>query len=278
MRAIKTTLYAAQVAYIGKYYAGWQRQHEALGVQQVLEEALQRLSSEPVNVVGAGRTDSGVHALGQVASFRMDKEWEPNRLMMAANFHLPPYVTLTDIREVPEHFNARRSALWREYRYFVWHGSSCLPHLRDFVWWQKRYWDEEKVRAACRLLEGKHDFRAFFKTGECPQDSTRTHSRVRYKKIGKLSLIILRAPSFLMNMVRIIMGNIDKIGRGDEPLPWLEELLSSGASRTSSAMTAPACGLYFWRVAYKDFIFNSGLGRERNPLGGVTNVWNGYRD
>jgi tRNA pseudouridine38-40 synthase len=260
--------YAAQVAYVGTEYAGWQRQSQALSVQQVLEEALMRVSSEPVKVVGAGRTDSGVHALGQVASFTMNKDWDPQRLMLAVNFYLPRDVSLMEVRRMPEDFHARRSALWREYRYFVWHGRSCWPHLRGLVWWRKRRWDGESVRKACRTLEGTHDFRAFCKTGECPEDSVRTLSRVRCKRVGDLSLIIVRAPSFLMNMVRIMVGNIDKIGCGGESLPWLQSLLE-GTGRDASAMTAPASGLYFWRVAYKDFTFtgNGGscslIGREQ---------------
>ena len=272
--------YAAQVAYVGTHYAGWQRQFEAVGVQQVLEDALQHLSREPVKVVGAGRTDGGVHSVGQVASFRMDREWDPDRLMIAANFYLPPDITLMRIRRVSDDFNARHSARWREYRYLVWHGRSCLPHLRDYAWWNKRLWNEEKVREACRLLEGRHNFRAFCKTGECPENSVRTLSRVRYRKMGKLSLIVVRAPSFLMNMVRIIVGNLDRIGREVEPLSWLEGLLE-GDSRVSSAMTAPACGLYFWRVAYDEFIFSGAWSADRkghDPVGGVTNVRNGYRD
>ncbi|MDR1979442.1 MAG: tRNA pseudouridine(38-40) synthase TruA [Synergistaceae bacterium] len=262
----KNLKYAAQVAYVGTGYSGWQRQPEAVGVQQVLEEALRRVSSKPVSVVGAGRTDGGVHAVGQVASFEMDREWEPDRLMMAVNFYLPPDVSLMRVERAPGDFHARRSALWREYRYFVWHGRSCWPHLRGFVWWRKRPWDGEKVRAACRMLEGNHDFRAFCKTGECPENSVRTLSRVRYKRMGDLSLIVTRAPSFLMNMVRIMVGNIDSIGRGEEPLSWLEALLG-GTGRDASAMTAPAGGLYFWRVAYREFTF-AGNGGSCSPIGG----------
>jgi len=252
--------YAAQVAYVGTNYAGWQRQAEALGVQQALEEALQRLSTEPVKVTGAGRTDSGVHALGQVASFDMSKEWEPGRLAIAANFYLPPDVSVMCARRVADDFDARRSALWREYRYFIWHGRSCWPHLKEKVWWRKHEWNADSVREACRILEGHHDFRAFCKTGECPEESKRTILRLRYKKTGGLSIITVRAPSFLMNMVRIIVGSLDRVGRGDEQPSWFRELLGEsgpirGLERKFSGTTAPACGLYFWRAAYKDFIF-----------------------
>jgi tRNA pseudouridine38-40 synthase len=237
-----------------------------LGVQQVLEEALRRVSPEPVDVVGAGRTDSGVHAVGQVVSFEMDKDWDPDRLMLAVNFYLPTDVSLMEVRKTSKDFHARRSALWREYRYFVWHGRSCWPHLRGFVWWRKRPWDGENVRKACEILEGSHDFRAFCKTGECPENSVRTLSRVRYKRMGDLSLIVVRAPSFLMNMVRIMVGNIDRIGCGRESISWLQWLLG-GTGRDASAMTAPAGGLYFWRAAYEEFTF-AGNERSCSPIGG----------
>lgn len=258
------------MAYAGTKYAGWQRQAEALSVQQVLEEALQYLSTEPVRVTGAGRTDAGVHAVGQVASFDMSREWDADRLAIAANFYLPQDVSLMRARRVSPDFDARRSALWREYRYFIWHGRSCWPHLRDMVWWRKHKWDADAVREACRILEGHHDFRAFCKTGECPEESMRTILRLKYKKIADLSVIIVRAPSFLTNMVRIIVGSLDKVGRGEESASWFRELLGEasldsnrGRDRRFSGVTAPACGLYFWRVAYEDFVF---AGEPRSVL------------
>ena len=267
--------YAAQVAYVGTKYAGWQRQIGAPSVQQVLEEALGHLSPEPVKVVGAGRTDGGVHAVGQVASFEMNREWDADRLTIAANFYLPSDVSLMRVVRVSDDFNARHGALWREYRYFIWHGRSLWPHLRDMVWWRKHEWNDASVREACRILQGSHDFRAFCKTGECPEKSTRTLSRLRYKKIGSLSIIIARAPSFLMNMVRIIVGSLDRVGRGEEPASRLWELLGEIEGRTPdrrlNGVTAPACGLYLWRVAYENVSFP---GSRRSILGGVADVRN----
>ncbi|MCL2010171.1 MAG: hypothetical protein FWG71_06445, partial [Synergistaceae bacterium] len=213
---------------------------------------------------------------GQVASFDMSKEWDAGRLTTAANFYLPSDVSLMRAMRVPDDFNARRCALWREYRYFIQHGRSCRPHLRDMAWWRKHEWDADSVREACRILEGHHDFRAFCKTGECPEESARTISRLRYKRIGGLSMITARAPSFLMNMVRIIVGSLDKIGRGEEPASWFRELLSERNERRYSGVTAPACGLYFWRAAYKDISFCRSS--EGSILGGIVNVRDGYRD
>lgn len=243
--------YAAQVAYMGGSYAGWQRQADAVGVQQVLEDALSKLSPVPVKTIGAGRTDKGVHAVGQVASFGMNKEWDTNRLQLAMNFYLPEDVRVLRVFAVLPEFDARRSALWREYKYFIWHGRVCPPHLNGFVWWRKHDWDRDLARQACKLIVGKHDFRAFCKAVECPENTLRDIYNLKFQKWGDLSVLTVRAPSFLTNMVRIIAGNIDAVAIKKNNLDWLENLLK-GDERIHSAMTAPACGLWFWRAGYNE--------------------------
>lgn len=261
--------YAAQVAYMGREYCGWQRQADALGVQEVLERALSRLSSVPVKVTGAGRTDKGVHALGQVASFALGRRWKAERLRLAMNFYLPPDVRVLRLFPVSMDFDARYSALWREYRYFIWHGWVCPPHLSGMVWWRKAPWDTGKAREACRVLKGEHDFRAFCRTGECPEPplgSIRRLDRVRLQRMGPMTVLTVRAPSFLMNMVRIIVGNVDAVARGEQTLEWLQRLLS-GAHRDESAMTVPAHGLWFWRAAYEELPSLPPLGGEGDFYG-----------
>ncbi|NLL36034.1 MAG: tRNA pseudouridine(38-40) synthase TruA [Fretibacterium sp.] len=259
--------YVAQVAYLGKNYSGWQRQRDADSVQEVLERALTALSDGAVRTVAAGRTDKGVHALGQMVSFIMNKRWEPERLLIAANFYLPEDVRVLRVFLVPDSFDARRSALWREYRYFIWHGRTSLPQLNGLVWWRKRPWDIELAKAACRLLEGTHDFRAFCKAGECPEKSERTLERARCRRRGPITYLTVRAPSFLMNMVRIVVGNIDAVALGKRDLSWFEGLLE-GRERVESAMTAPACGLYFWRVGYSEV--------DCGSLSPFSSRWNGF--
>ena len=261
--------YAAQIAYMGGGYSGWQRQAEAVGVQQVLEDALSKLSPTPVRIIGAGRTDKGVHAVGQVASFDMVREWAPARLRLAMNFYLPNDIRAMRVFPVTPDFDARRSALWREYRYFIWHGWVCPPHMNGMVWWRKAPWDKKLAREACRIMEGEHDFRAFCKTGECPEKSVRTLSRVRFQRQGSMSILTVRAPSFLMNMVRIIVGNVDAVARREQPIEWLEGLLR-GEDRDCSAITAPACGLWFWRAHYDELPDVSPLGGEGEFFGAIS--------
>ena len=242
--------YAAKISYLGNNYAGWQIQPDALSIQEVIEGVLEKIEGSPVKITGAGRTDKGVNAWGQVASFEMAKIFEPDKLRLAINFYLPYDIRIMKIFIVPENFNARRSALYREYKYFIWHGSVCPPMLNNFVWWRKgKIWNMETAREACKLIEGRHNFKAFCRAVECPEDSFRTIDKLKIRNRKNLSIISVRAKSFLTNMVRIIVGNINSVSTGKNSLEWLDSLLS-GSSRENSAMTAPACGLWFWKAKY----------------------------
>ena len=242
--------YAAKISYLGKNYSGWQVQPDAVSIQEVIEGVLAQIEGAPVRITGAGRTDKGVNAWGQVASFTLSKNIPPEKLCLAMNFYLPEDIRIMKIFTVPEDFSARWSALSREYRYFIYHGYVCPPMLNNYVWWRKgRSWNMNLAREACFMIQGRHDFRAFCKTGECPADSFRTIDSLRLRNRGSLSIITVKAQSFMTNMVRIIVGNINSVALGKNSLSWLEELLS-GQERSESAMTVPACGLWFWRVQY----------------------------
>ena len=242
--------YAAKISYLGKNYSGWQIQPDALSIQEVIEGALTKISGAPVKITGAGRTDKGVNSWGQVASFELEKIFTPDKLRLAINFYLPEDIRVMKIFLVPEDFDARRSALMREYKYFIWHGQVCPPMLNNFVWWRKgKEWNMDLAKEACKMIEGRHNFKAFCKTGECPDNPFRTIDTLKIRNKKNLSIITIKAQSFLMNMVRIIVGNINSIAVGKNNLEWLEDLLN-GSERNQSAMTAPACGLWFWKVYY----------------------------
>ena len=244
--------YAVKVSYIGKNYSGWQVQPDALSIQEAIESALAKIAGTHVRITGAGRTDKGVNARAQVASFRMEKNIQPEKLPLAINFYLPDDIRIMSARYVPENFNARYSALSREYKYFVYHGHVCPPVMNNFVWHRKSgaKWDMTLARECCGMIQGRHNFRAFCRAGECPDDPFRTIDSLRIRTRGNLSVISVKAQSFLTNMVRIIVGNIDKVAAGKKSPAWLEELLT-GSERAESAMTVPACGLWFWRVNYE---------------------------
>ena len=242
--------FAAKVSYLGKNYSGWQIQPDALSIQEVIEGVLAKINGAPVRITGAGRTDKGVNAWGQVASFELAKNIEPDKLRMAMNFYLPEDIRVMKIFYVNSDFNARYSAHSREYKYFIYHGYVCPPMLNNYVWWRKgKNWNMDIAREACKIIQGRHDFRAFCKTGECPDDSFRTIDMIRLRNHGNLSIISIKAQSFMTNMVRIIIGNMNAVALGKRTLSWLEELLL-GREREESAMTVPACGLWFWRVNY----------------------------
>ncbi len=244
--------YAAKISYLGKNYSGWQVQPDAISIQEVIEGALGKISGAPVRITGAGRTDKGVNALGQVASFELEKIFTPEKLRLAINFYLPEDIRIMKIYHVPEEFSARYSAVSREYKYFIWNDYVCPPFMNNFVWWRKGHeWDMTLAKKACEMIQGRHNFKAFCRAGECPDDPYRTIDTLRIRKRGKLSIISIKAQSFLTNMVRIIVGNINEIALGKRNPEWLEGLLS-GSERIESAMNVPACGLWFWKVIYKN--------------------------
>ncbi len=242
--------YSCEISYDGGKFFGWQTQPGVMTVQEELEKALTLLNGATVKVTGAGRTDAGVHARGQVCSFLMNREWRPRKLVLALNANLPEGASVVSVSPRAMEFDARRDALWREYAFFVWRGPFCYPHIRPYVWWKKKdNWDHDMLRRACMLLTGTHDFTAFCRASELPDNPIRWMHFVRMFKRGHLTVFRIRGDAFMTNMVRIMVGNLDAVGSGAKSLSWLSALLD-GAPRTESAVTVPPNGLFFWRVGY----------------------------
>lgn len=242
--------YAVRLSYLGDAFSGWQRQPHAPSGQETIESALTRLNGDKwVRVVAAGRTDAGVHARGQVVSFQFDRDWEPSRFRLALNAHLPEGLRVVEVARVPSSFHARRSAQWREYVYFLWTAGYVYPHIAPYVWRNGAWGDLTVLKKACDLLEGTHDFSAFCRLNQCPQNARRTLYSVRLVRKGSLVRLKIRGISFLTNMMRIIVGNLDQLARGRRDLEWFKDLLAGG-DRTHSARTAPPNGLFFWKVSY----------------------------
>lgn len=242
--------YSCTISYDGGKFFGWQTQPRCVTVQESLEKALSLINGSPVKVTGAGRTDAGVHSRGQTASFLMSERWLPRKMLLAINANLPDGAAVTSVSERALDFDARRDALWREYAYFVWRGSFCYPMAKPYVWWKKKdNWDDALLREACSMLSGRHDFSAFCRASEVPENAVRRMHFVRHVRRGHLSVFRIRGDAFLTNMVRIMVGNLDAVASGARPLSWLGGLLRGG-SRTESAVTVPPTGLFFWRVGY----------------------------
>lgn len=259
--------YAATISYDGTAFCGWQRQSGVPTVQQSLEEAIGKIFGESTTVFAAGRTDAGVHGKGQVVSFELPAVWDPGRLLLAINYYLPETVRIMNIYHVSDDFNARFSALWREYRYYIWHGPAFPPYLRERAWWNRWKWDKEAVGKACEYVRGTHDFRAFCPIKECPDNTIRTIYTSRWHQNGQLSIVTIRGNAFLMNMVRILIGSLDLVGKGKQSPEWIRDLLNGKGSRRESGMTVPAHGLYFWRVGYDASPFLNGLPKIKEKAG-----------
>jgi len=247
MRTVKLT-----VAYDGTRYAGWQRQRGRPSIQEELERAVARITGEVVRVVGAGRTDAGVHALGQVAHFHTASGLEAERFWGALNHYLPPDIAIRCAEEAPQGFHARRDARWRAYRYLIWNRPGRNPFLlnRALPWAQPL--DVEAMKAAAASLVGRHDFAGFCATGSNPRTTICTLYRLDVRRIDSLVVIEAVADRFLRHMVRMIVGTLLEVGGGRRPPEEVRAVLESRESSGAGPVVAP-WGLYLVRVGYTEF-------------------------
>ena len=245
--------YHAIVSYDGAKFFGWQRQPNAFTVQEAFEQALFELDGKPVTATASGRTDSGVHAVGQSVSFKLERKIEERSLALALNAHLPEGVSVMKVSEVPDDFNARFDAKSREYKYFIWHASTIFPHLRGRVCWIKGSgYDWSKAAEAAKFLLGSHDFRNFchLEAEKSERDTVRTVMKSRLQRHGNLIVYSIEANGFLYNMVRIILGNLEQVALGHTKPREILDLLGQQKCRGDGGRTFPPEGLYFWRAKY----------------------------
>jgi len=240
------------IAYDGTSFVGWQRQASGTSIQGLIEDAVARLEGRPVNVFGAGRTDAGVHALGQAASVSLAREIDGGTLVRAVNAHLPPAVRVIDAVEVPRSFHARFDATSKTYRYRIWNGGVLSPFERDYVWHiPSPELDAAAMQAAAGRLEGRHDFAAFQTSGA----ETATTERIVLRSTvtagpGALITYEVTGDGFLRHMVRGIVGTLVDIGCRRRPAEWISEVIA-GKRRSAAGRTAPAAGLFLVRVDYE---------------------------
>jgi tRNA pseudouridine38-40 synthase len=262
------------LAYDGTQFVGWQRQAAGTSVQGLLEDALRELDQRDVPVIGAGRTDAGVHAVGQVAGFSLERTIAPDALIRAVNGRLPDAVRVLSAVEVSPAFHARFGARSKTYRYRIWNGGVMSPFERAYAWHVSGPLAVEPMIAAARALEGTHDFTSFQAAGG---ERLTTERLVFSSRVGaglepcltaeegvpanrsgaapgagggRLIVYEIAGNGFLRHMVRIIVGTLVEIGRGRRPVEWMDEVLAS-RDRTRAGPTAPAQGLILTGVEYE---------------------------
>jgi tRNA pseudouridine38-40 synthase len=239
------------VAYDGAGFVGWQRQPTGTSIQGLLEEALSRLDKRRVTVTGAGRTDAGVHALGQVAGCALERDIDAATLVRALNAALPESVRVRDAAEVSAAFHPRFDARSKSYRFRIWNDEVLMPFERGYVWHiPTPRLDVGAMAEAAALLVGRHDFAAFQGAGSETNGTERVILASRLARDPE-SLIVydVCGEGFLRHMVRNIVGTLVEIGRGRHPAAWIEQVLAS-RDRTMAGRTAPAAGLFLVGVGY----------------------------
>ena len=238
------------IEYDGRGYAGWQFQINALTVQAILEEKLEILTKEKFRLMGAGRTDSGVHALGQVASFRSATTRTPEDLKRRLNAILPRDVAIRAASVEPDAFHARFSATGKRYRYQLWNAHERSVFLAPFAWHVRAPLDLEAMRMAAAPLLGEHDFSAF-RARDCQSRQPVRFLRVLDIDATRAPLIRVEAESkaFLKNMVRNLVGTLVDVGLGKRKAEDMTAILES-RDRTRAGRNAPAHGLSLLWVSY----------------------------
>ncbi|MCA9076353.1 MAG: tRNA pseudouridine(38-40) synthase TruA [Planctomycetaceae bacterium] len=253
MRNVRLT-----IAYEGTNYAGWQVQPEQSSVQGTIEGAIERLTGETIRIHGAGRTDAGVHAIGQVAHFHTESTIPPERFAPALNRELPKDIIIHDSREVPDEFHARYSAVRKQYRYLIDTAELTPPAMRDLVWRVHGAFDEVTLTEAATRLIGRHDFSAFESKSSPDEDSCRTVQDIVVSRVPsafgwhenhELLAIAITADGFLYNMVRSIVGTMVEVAQGRWTTDDVTRMLKS-RDRSQAGSTAPPHGLCLMWVDY----------------------------
>ena len=243
-RVVKLT-----VAYDGTAYAGWQRQANGVSVQEVLQTALSDLFAEPTVIVGAGRTDAGVHARGQVASFRTGSKIPPRGVMGGTNARLPDDVAVVRAEDAPAGVHARRDATGKLYRYVILNRSAPSPLDRFHTHRVAAHLDEGRMASAAALLTGRHDFSSFRNAGSVEGSAVRTLRRLDIDRSGEYISISPEGDGFLYRMVRNLVGTLLVVGRGDLEPQAVAEILEA-RDRRRAGPAAPARGLSLVEVYY----------------------------
>lgn len=242
--------YRITIEYDGTPFVGWQAQAEGVSVQGALQDAIFRFCGDQVTVKGAGRTDAGVHAYGQVAHFDLTRDWDPFRVQEAINFHLKPWpVVVVDCQNAAGDFDARFSATARHYIYRILCRRARPVLDVNRVWWVMHRLDADAMAEAARVLIGLHDFTTF-RAAQCQARSAlKTLDRLDVAREGSEIVLRVSARSFLHNQVRSMAGSLKLVGEGKWHVNDLRAALEA-RNRSRCGPVAPAAGLYLARVDY----------------------------
>ena len=244
MRNIKLT-----IEYDGKCYNGWQKQPNELNIQGEIERAIYNITKEEVDLIGSGRTDAGVHALGQVANFKTNSQISIEKLPLAINSQLKNSIVIKEAEEVNERFHSRYNAKRKTYRYIINNSKCGTAIYRNLEYSYPFKLDAEKMKQASKYFEGEHDFKAFKSSGTSSKNSVRTIYKAIVKQEGEKIIIELTGNGFLYNMVRIISGTLLDVGLGKIRAEEIPEIIES-KDRQRAGKTLPAHGLYLVEVKY----------------------------
>lgn len=239
------------IEYDGTDYEGWQTQSSGRGIQDIIEAGVARVLGETVKIVGAGRTDAGVHARGQVANFFTNSEMDAYRMRWSINAVLPKAIAVREVEDAPFDFDARRGAKSRTYAYYIWNEKYASPFFRRYSWWISRQLEIFLMNQAAEHLLGEHDFSAF--TTEKYKSAVRTLTALEVEELadypGRMLRMTFKADSFLHHLVRMIVGTLVAVGLGNILVERVGEILSAGDVRAAGPK-APAKGLILERVDY----------------------------
>ncbi len=242
--------YKIIIQYDGTDYSGWQIQKNAVTVQQILTEKISLiLRKKDLTITGSGRTDAGVHSLGQTANFKTDIIKDIGKFMHSLNSILPKDISVNSLEEVPEEFNARFSAKKRSYFYIL--NFTKSPFYEKYTWYDSRFEniDIEKLNRAAKILKGNNDFTSFSRKDEEKMNKNCEIFEASWRKKGNLVLFYIEANRFLRGMVRAITGTMLKAVNQDEPGKYIKNILEA-ADRSSADESVPAKGLFLYKVKY----------------------------
>jgi tRNA pseudouridine38-40 synthase len=238
------------LSYDGTDFFGWQTQPEHRTVQLTLEEAIHKLTGEKARANASGRTDTGVHAVGQVVNFYTNSALAPDVVVRALNAHLPPDVVVRSADDVGEAFDANRDAKRKLYRYVIHDGDVPDLFMRRYAYHSRHHLDAAAMARAAAVLRGRHDFHSFETDWPNRMSSVRTITRLAVNRMGDWIWLDVEADGFLYNMVRAIAGTLINVGRGYWPESQVADILKA-EDRTQAGPTAPAQGLFLMRVNYE---------------------------